>query len=78
MYKQDSSSGSHSEYGHGDQPQHVGEDQLLVDGEVEPRLVPQHRARGRGRGVALRGQEQGEDTDHRGQARDVVRGLAGI
>ena len=63
---------SHPEDGHGDQPQHVGEHQLLVDGEVEPGVLGQQRRGGR---VALRGQEQREDADHRRHARDVVRGL---
>ena len=30
---------SHSEYCHGDQPQHVGEHELLVDGEMKPGVV---------------------------------------
>ena len=63
---------SHPEDGHGDQPQHVGKHQLLVDGEVEPGVLGQQRRGGR---VALRGQEQREDADHRRHARDVVRGL---
>ena len=71
-------SGSHSEYGHSHQAQDVSEHQLLVDTEVEPGVLGQQGGGGRGGGqggVTLRGQNQGKDTDHGCQARDVVRRL---
>ena len=56
--------------GHGDQAEHVGEDQLLVDGEMEPRVVGQDvRA---ACALAFSGQEEGEDADDRGKTGDVV------
>ena len=67
--------GSHSQYGHGDQAQHVGEHELLVDAEVEPGVLRQQRGGGGQGGVPLRGQEKGQDADHGGQTRDVVRRL---
>ena len=60
----------HAQDGHGDQPQHVGEHQLLVDAEVEPGVVGEQRG-----GLALGGEEEREDADHRRHARHVVRRL---
>ena len=62
--------GSHSQYGHGDQAQHVGEHELLVDWEVEPGVVRQQV--GAGQPVSFSRQEQGEDADEGGQAGHVV------
>ena len=69
------------QYGHGDQPEDVGEDELLVDGEAEPRVIPE-QARGgvlpvAGRGVALRGEEEGGDADDGRQAGHDVGLLVG-
>ena len=71
------------QYGHGDQPEDVGEDELLVDGEAEPGVVAEEAGgvglalASRCGGVALGGEEEGGDADDGRQAGHDVGLLVG-
>ena len=58
---------SHPQDRHGHKTKDVGEDELLVDGQVEPGVVGQE-----GGVLALSGEEEGKDAHNRCHASNIV------
>ena len=62
---------SHPQDRHCHKTKDVGEDELLVDGQVEPGVVGE-----KGGVLALSGEEEGKDAHNRCHASDIVWGLS--